>query len=36
MKKIIIEFDETEIDDFMAIEAVKGFELSFIKKVYIE
>lgn len=35
MKRLIIEFDETEIDELMAIEAVKGFELSFIKEIYV-
>lgn len=36
MKRLIIEFDENEIDELMAIEAVKGFELPFVENVYVE
>ncbi|MBW3011276.1 hypothetical protein KY326_03590 [Candidatus Woesearchaeota archaeon] len=35
MKRLVIEFDESEIDELMAVEAVKGFELPFVKEIYV-
>lgn len=36
MKKLIIEFDEREIDEIMVVEAIKGFELPWVKNLYLK
>jgi len=35
-KNIVIEFDTKEIDELMALEGIKGFELSWAKDVRVE
>jgi hypothetical protein len=32
-KKIVIEYDDFEIDEFMAIEALKGLEWDWMKEI---
>lgn len=35
-KKLIIEFDDEKIDELMAVQAIKGFELDWVKEIRIE
>ena len=36
MKKVVIDFEDKDIDDFMALQAIQGFELPWARRVYVE
>jgi len=36
MREMVITFDDEEIDELMALEGIKGFELPWVKDIYVK